>query len=352
MKRILVTGAGGPAATNFIRSLRLAPESFHIVGTDANPYHLALSQADVNYELPLVSDPGYLSELNRVIGLEGAGFVHAQPDVEVQFLSRHRDDVRARMLLPSAETIDICTDKLALAERLERAGVPAAQTHVVRDERSLTLAVEALARQHGKVWLRARRGAGGRASLPVTTPEQALMWVRYWSTNNLSVDDFMVSAFLPGREFAFQSIWEHGRLVTSQARERLEYLFGYLTPSGQTSSPALARTVHRPDVNEAAAAAVRAVDAGAHGIFCVDLKEDASGVPCVTEINAGRFFTTSIFFSEAGCNMPYYYLRMAYDEELPDLPQFNALSEGLYWVRLMDMGDKLLREGEWTRDPA
>jgi carbamoyl-phosphate synthase large subunit len=174
------------------------------------------------------------------------------------------------------------------------------------------------------------------------------MWVSYWSANNLRVDDFMVSAFLPGREFAFQSLWNHGRLVTSQARERLEYLFGYLTPSGQTSSPALARTVHRSDVNEAAAAAVRAVDEGAHGIFCVDLKEDARGVPCVTEINAGRFFTTSIFFSAAGCNMPYYYLRMAYNEELPDLPQFNAIREGLYWVRLMDMGDKLLDEGAWT----
>ena len=183
----------------------------------------------------------------------------------------------------------------------------------------------------------------------MTAPEQALMWVRYWSDNGLVIEDFMVSEFLPGREFAFQSIWRDGRLVTSAARERLEYLFGFLTPSGQTSSPALARSVHRPDVNETAAAAVRAVDPSATGIFCVDLKENAAGVPCVTEINAGRFFTTSIFFSEAGCNMPYYYTRMAYDEDVPDLPQFDAVPEGLYWVRLMDMGDRLLREGEWPR---
>jgi carbamoyl-phosphate synthase large subunit len=212
--------------------------------------------------------------------------------------------------------------------------------------------VEALLAQHDRVWLRARRGAGGRASLPVTGAEQAVMWARYWVANGLSMNDFMVSEFLPGREYAFQSIWQDGRLVTSQARERLEYLFGFLTPSGQTSSPALARTVHREDVNEAAANAVRAVDNGATGIFCVDLKENAQGVPCVTEINAGRFFTTSIFFSQAGCNMPYYYTRMAYGEELPALPEFDALPEGLYWVRLMDMGDKLLREGEWQRSPA
>lgn len=352
MKRILVTGAGGPAATNFIRSLRLAPEPFYIVGTDANAFHLTLSRADVNYQLPLVTDPAYLDELNQLIDREGVGFVHSQPDVEVHFLSRRREEVRAKMLLPAAETIDVCADKLALAECLGRSGVPAAETHAVSDEASLTRAVEALLCKHERVWLRARRGAGGRASLPVTSPEQAVMWVRYWAANGLRVDDFMVSEFLPGREFAFQSLWDHGRLVTSQARERLEYLFGYLTPSGQTSSPALARTVHRADVNETAAAAVRAVDKDAHGVFCADLKENAAGIPCVTEINAGRFFTTSIFFSEAGCNMPYYYIRMAYDEQLPDLPQVNAVPEGLYWVRLMDMGDKLLREGEWKHDQA
>ena len=352
MKRILVTGAGGPAATNFIRSLRLAPEPFYIVGTDANAFHLALSRADVNYPLPLVSDPEYLSELNGLIEKEDIGFVHSQPDVEVHFLSEHREEVRARMLLPDRETIAVCADKLAFADRLRQAGVPCAETFRVTDEASLTKNVEVLLQKHEKVWLRARRGAGGRASLPVKSAEQAQMWVAYWAANGLRVDDFMVSEFLPGHEFAFQSIWEHGRLVTSQARERLEYLFGYLTPSGQTSSPALARTVRRPDVNEAAAAAVRAVDEGAHGIFCVDVKENVGGVPCVTEINAGRFFTTSIFFSEAGCNMPYYYLRMAYEEDLPDLPQFNAVPEGLYWVRLMDMGDKLLREGEWKHDPA
>jgi carbamoyl-phosphate synthase large subunit len=45
--------------------------------------------------------------------------------------------------------------------------------------------------------------------------------------------------------------------------------------------------------------------------------------------------------------MPYYYVRMAYGETVPELPQFNAIPEELYWVRLMDMGDKLLRPGEW-----
>ena len=351
MKRVLVTGAGGPASTNFIRSLRLAPEPFYIVGTDANGIHLALSHADENHELPMVNDPEYLPQLNTLIKKTNVGFVHAQPDVEVHFLSQRRTELAAPMLLPPHETIELCSDKLAFAECQAKGGIPVAETYAITDEASLAAAVNSLLARHEKVWVRARRGAGGRASLPVTAAEEAVMWARYWAKRGVAIGDFMVQEFLPGREFAFQSIWREGEIVTSQARERTEYLFGFLTPSGQTSSPAVARTVHRQDVNETAAAAVRAVDARATGVFCVDLKENKEGAPCVTEINAGRFFTTSIFFSQAGCNMPYYYTRMAYDEPLPELPKFNALPEDLYWVRLMDMGDRLLHNGKWKPGP-
>ena len=160
----------------------------------------------------------------------------------------------------------------------------------------------------------------------------------------------MISEFLPGREFAFQSLWHDGSLVESQTRERVEYLFGSLVPSGQTSTPSVARTVQRPDVAEIATKAVRAIDPNANGVFCADLKEDASGRPRVTEINAGRFFTTSNFFATAGLNMPYDYLRLAAGHAVPE--RIEPLEEGLYWIRMVDMGYRLVREGEWRSVPA
>ena len=50
---------------------------------------------------------------------------------------------------------------------------------------------------------------------------------------------------------------------------------------------------------------------------------------------------------EAGANMPYEYVRLALGGSPNGLPRFDAVEPGLYWVRMIDMGYKLVREGEW-----
>jgi carbamoylphosphate synthase large subunit len=349
MRRILVTGAGGSPAANFVHSLRLAPEHFYVVGTDTSKFHLELAPVDERYLLPGADEPGYLDALNGLIESEGVELVHPQPEQEVLLLAREHERVNTRTFLPAAETVELCQDKAGFAARLAEAGLATPHFARAKSEESLREATAWILEYHEQAWVRAIRGAGARASLPVTSAEQAVAWARYWvEKRGLSVTDFMVSEFLPGREFAFQSIWRDGEIVTSAARERLEYVFGHLMPSGQSSSPSVARTVHRADVNDIATSAVRAVDPDASGVFCVDLKEDESGRPLVTEINAGRFFTTSNFFAVAGANMPYEYVRLAYGENVDGLPRYDAVEEGLYWVRMIDMGYKLVREGEWS----
>jgi carbamoyl-phosphate synthase large subunit len=86
----------------------------------------------------------------------------------------------------------------------------------------------------------------------------------------------------------------------------------------------------------------------------VDLKENAQGVPCVTEINPGRMFTTSYFFSFASktlrkdycANIPYLYTRLAYKETIPDMPKYNILPADVYWIRHMDAPARLVKDGK------
>lgn len=350
MKRVLITGAGGAAAANFIKCLRMADEDFYLVGSDIDKRHLELCKGlDAKYVVPRVDDPSYPRKINKLIKIEKIEFLHPQPDVEVGFIAKCREKFRAKTFLPDKRTVEKCQNKMSLAELLRKQGIPVAESYLVENENDLKAAIKTLLPRVGKVWLRAVRGAGSKASLPITEFEHGKMWIDYWAKmRGVGWGDFMAAEFLPGKEFAFQSIWRDGEIVTSQARERLEYFFGHLMPSGQTSTPSVARTVHRDDVNETATKAIRAVDPKATGIFCADIKENVDGVPCLTEINVGRFFTTSNFFAEAGSNMPYYYIKMAYGEELPKLPKYNPIPADWYWVRNLDMGHKLIRGDKWS----
>ncbi|MEM5866988.1 MAG: hypothetical protein QXG39_03605, partial [Candidatus Aenigmatarchaeota archaeon] len=136
------------------------------------------------------------------------------------------------------------------------------------------------------------------------------------------------------------SLWKDGELVTSMARERIEYIYPHLAPSGVTGTPAVQKTIHfspSENVNRIATEAVLAIDQNFNGIACVDLKENKEGIPCVTEINAARMFTTSFFFSYASkilrkdyyANIPYLYVKLAFKESVPEIPKYNILPENI-----------------------
>ena len=91
VKRILVTGAGGPAGINFVKSLRIAPEKMFIAGTEASEHYLHLASTDEKYLIPKAKEAGYIDKLNEIIHEEKIDFLHAQPDVEVEVVSENRD---------------------------------------------------------------------------------------------------------------------------------------------------------------------------------------------------------------------------------------------------------------------
>jgi carbamoyl-phosphate synthase large subunit len=82
--------------------------------------------------------------------------------------------------------------------------------------------------------------------------------------------------------------------------------------------------------------AVRALDPHAAGAFSVDLKENAEGVPCITEINAGRFFIGMTAFDHVGRrNMSACFVRLALGEPL-DIAEPYDCPPDHYLVRDLD----------------
>ena len=350
VKRILCTGAGGPAGINFTKSLYIAPEKLFLAGTDSSEHFLKLSQTDVSYHVPRAKDSGYIEKLNEIIRKEEIEFLHAQPDVEVEAVSENREKIETNVFLPSKKAVRACQDKLESAKMWKTKNVPVAKTVEISDESDLKRAFEDLGRI---IWIRARHGAGGKGSTPADNMETATAWIRYWKSRAVTWE-FIAQEHLPGRNIAFHSLWKEGELVTSMARERLEYIYPYLAPSGIMGTPAVQRTVHDEMVNRIGTEAVLAIDPDFTGIASVDLKENSKGIPCVTEINPGRMFTTSYFFSYASrvirkdycANIPYLYTRLAFEETVPNMPKYNVLPADVYWIRHMDAPARLVKDGK------
>lgn len=333
----MITGAGGSAATNVIDSLLMADSSIKVIACDSSSYMLSLAKGDERYRLPHASSQNYLSELQNLILKTSPDVLQAQPDIEVTTIVNSEIPSLVGTFFPDRQTIALCSDKslLNFALRNHEVAIPEA---ISLDEESYFEQLRNFIDINGKSWVRAKVGAGSRASLPVTKVSQASNWISWWrEEKGFAVDNFMISEFLPGKEFAVQVIFQDGVLIAAEARERVEYLFGFMTPSGQSSSPSVARTTKRKDIYDLGLAAVSAVMKKPHGVFGIDIKEDKLGIPKVTEINAGRFYTTSHFLARAGVNMPDMAFKAAQGEKLKPLG-IGILEEGLLWIRMMDMG--------------
>jgi carbamoyl-phosphate synthase large subunit len=334
--RVLVTGAGSGLGNNVMRSLRAADAALQIVGCHDDRFELRKSDADRHYLLPPPDDRAFADRLDRLVARERIDVVIPTSDRDVRALSGRRRRLGRRLFLPGARAIALGQDKYALAARLRAAGVPAPETHAVRDLRAVGPLVRRLARR-GRVWCRVRRGSGALGALPVRTAAQARAWIAYWwRMRGVRPDAFTLAEYLPGREFACQTLWRDGRLVLAKTFERLRYFGGDGQPSGVSSVASLARSVHEPRVVEVAAAAVRALDRRLSGLCNLDLKERVAGEPCVTEVNVGRFsLSTGLYDLIGKHNMAGVYLRLALGEPV-DLGEPYDAAPDHYLVRDVD----------------
>jgi carbamoyl-phosphate synthase large subunit len=171
----------------------------------------------------------------------------------------------------------------------------------------------------------------------VQSAEQARAWMLYWEEmRGVPTTSFIVSEYLPGRDFLCQSLWRDGCLLLANSFERLSYFGGESNPSGVSSLSSLAKTVVDPRVLATSRAAVASLARDVSGTFSVDLKENRHGVPCVTEINAGRFFIGMTAFDHVGKhNMPVTFARLALGEPVPLRDEYDAV-DGYYLVRDLD----------------
>jgi carbamoyl-phosphate synthase large subunit len=329
---IIVTGCGGIPAQNVAWCLRSRGDYYRIVGVECDHYRVFLTTGfDRKYLVPRAEASHYVSVLNDIIQAEDAHFVHPQPDAEVAVLSAQRERIRAQLMLPERSVVELCHDKFELIKKLHERRIPAARHLLVRNGEDVKAAMDTFG---PKLWLRAIRGSGGRGSLAVEALRHAEMWIDYWD----GWGSFVAEEYLPGRNLAWQGVYQSGDLVGSIAWERLAYVIPQASPSGITGTPAVARLVCDEDVHRIGRQVVKAIDSCATGIFGVDLKANCEGTPYVTEVNPGRFFQPSFMYAHYGYNLVGMFFDVALGRAQPgDFDVQARASDDSYWLRGIDV---------------
>lgn len=334
MPKIAVLGAGGPAGSNLVACLQNA--GHHVVAHDENPWHLELLRRTAR---PKITDT--VGALVEIPGPPLVDLVMAQPDVLVDKLAEARDrGERVSTFLPPTSHLTICRDKYTTAITLPDSIRPRWAKDLEDTE---------------PAWVRLRHGAGSAGSFAGRKDDCRAYVDAHRRLRK--VDDWVAQEYLPGSEYALQVVTDRGDIVAAQARQRLQYANpGVFT--GSSSSPSVAQIPTKAVSAEVTATALAALGAISdktnrplHGVYGVDMRRDRNSELRVTEINAGRFYTTTRFLMRAGLNLP----AIAVDAALGELDagkvseRMNPLEEGLTWVRQIDTGNALLNADDARR---
>lgn len=346
--RLLVLRAGSASTNNLIRSLKAGDSSYFVVGCHDDGFVLKKSLADRNFLVPALTRREFKRALRRIVKSERVDLIIPNSEPDVMSISDLRDHLACRTFLPRKAVIDRCQDKYTLTTFLRRHGLPVPTTYAVDSLDNIARVFRRLS-PSSQVWCRIRRGSGSAGAIPVKTPGQARSWIEYWEQmRGIPKGSFTLSEYLPGRDLTVQCLFRTGTLIMSKTHERLSYHVLGGVPSGVSSTAALAKMLHEPRALQVSIEAIQVLDRRASGVFFVDLKEDAQGKACITEINVGRFANVPTIHDASGSgpdNMVITYVRAALGEPV-EIRDAGGYDEDCYVLRGLDMLPVVLRASE------
>lgn len=303
MTRVLVTGVGGPAGVAVLRSLLRRPGvEVYAADMDGWAAGLYLVPADRRRLVPPGAEPGFARAIGELCAEDRIDVLFPTVDAELLPLADTREELRSAgttLAAPATETLRLCLDKAALAERC-------APTVRVPDTRVLEGSAPD-ADWRFPVIVKPRSGSGSRGvrlvadrdALRALAPDPALL----------------VQELLPGEEYSVDVLADaSGRVVAAVPRTR----------SRVDSGVSIAgTTVRDPDLERAASATAEAI--GLVGVANVQLRRDVSDRPALLEVNP-RFPGALPLTIAAGADLPALALDLALGRPLPDAVPFREIA--------------------------
>lgn len=333
---LLFTGIGGPTPLGLARSVKQAFPDSRCIGVDGSPWATNLYNSEIfdnTYQIVQGSHLKYWDVITEVINDEKIDFAFVVPETEVLIWSERKNqaDLPCKTVIPDYELASFCFDKLKVATFLHGKGLTP-QTEEFKINEALKIDFP--------FWIRVKSGAGALGALKVKDQKDLDTWL---TLHNFR-EDFIISEFLPGRNYACKLLYYNGELIQHASAERIDYLLAAAAPSGISGMCARGKLLNRGDLversNEALHDISKRTGVRLHGIFTVDFKEKSDGTPLITEVNI-RHVSFNYAFTLGGINFAKTTLQKTLGLE-SDIQPPNTFKTENYFLRGVDAPIRLI----------
>lgn len=319
---VCVTGAGGPAGYNAVRSLRYSGLDPRIIALDMDRRAPGLyGIPDASYVVPPARSEEFVLALSRVLDKSGVDVLLPTVDEEISALCRepvlsNLSEI-VRFLLPDQEAALNALDKYRTVSEAKRHGLPVPVTVVV----PCLEEAGRLAEEVGyPVVAKPSRSRGARGISYIGDEGQL---EEGWGRASAEGGQVLFQEFVPGPVFTIGTVCDAGgdiaaSIVLMKTRE---------VPS--TGGVAVSgKTVSNPDLQDLGEGFATCL--GWRGPASVEVKQDErDGSYKLMEVNP-RLFGYNYLAAVAGVNLAEVTVRLAMGEELEPQRQYR---EGLSFVR-------------------
>jgi carbamoylphosphate synthase large subunit len=348
---ILITGVGGPTPRSFARAIKEIGNyaEYRLIATDIHPYAVGLYQTSLfakSYITPRSSSSDYWETMEKIIADEKIDMTIILPEQEVLAWSARQEVglLPCKALIPPKKAVDKMLDKGILTEALAESGLVPKSVIISPDAVNIKYETESLLSY--PYWIRSATGSSGLGSYKITSFED----LQRWMFINKDISRFIASDFLPGRNLACKMLYYNGKLIRAACAERVNYIMAKVSPSGITGNTSFGRLINDTKVfeiaNEAMNKLFQATGAERHGFYTIDLKEDSSGKPMITEVNVRHVAFTQVL-AMGGANLCEDTIRLLDgDDNFDQNFKLYQFEEGLIFLRDVDERPILMKESE------
>ena len=283
--RVLLTGAGGPAAISFYNAAQQGGFDFYMGDIDHCAAGLYLVPRAKRVKLSRGDSEGFVEHLLSVCRKHEIDVLVPTVDCELLPIARAADRFEAlgvKVLIAKKRTLELCLDKNMLFEVCKNF-VPVPRSSVLTEELDLS-------EWKYPLFVKPRRGSGSVGIAKIETPADLE-----------SIDqngEFLVQEYLPGEEYSVDVLAnKSGRVLAAVPRERMKVDSGIAVASRSVKNTRL-QTL----------AKVVALRIGLRYAANIQFKISKDGEPCLLEVNP-RFPGTMALTVASGVNMPIHTLK-------------------------------------------